>query len=524
MTKVSLPATGNVPSRPTYVVTTFGCQMNVHDSQRMDEVLTSAGFLRVEAEDEADIVVLNTCSVREKAEQKLRSEVGRLAKQKRSRKEMVLVVAGCVAQQEGEKLLKRMPAIDLVVGPDNLAELPRLLEDVGLGAPPRARTEFDLESPQFLTATTVLSGAITAFVTTMKGCDERCSFCIVPTTRGPERYRPSEEIVREIGDLVASGVKEVTLLGQTVNSYRDPSAKRASDLEYSLSESGNTKAPESALVGNDESEFGALLERICKEVPGLKRLRYTSPHPRHLTPSLIAAHQQLGALCKHVHMPVQSGSDRILKRMIRRYTRSEYVERTNALRAAVPGLTLSTDIIVGFPGETEDDFEATLSLVEEVGFCGLFGFKYSPRPYTPALRLVDDVSEKVKSERLARLFEKSEALLGAHLKGLVGSSQKVLVEGRNASHPSAGPRDKELGTSWSGRTDRHEIVHIQGASDLDLAGEEVEVWVVSANKHSVVGQLSEKSRGHAIPLAARPPQPALRRSLPLLPSSPEGAL
>lgn len=480
-------------TRPTYAVTTFGCQMNVHDSQRMEEVLQGAGFRRVDEEGEADIIVLNTCSVREKAEQKLRSEVGRLAKEKRSRREMVLVVAGCVAQQEGEKLLKRMPAIDLVVGPDNIPELPRLLEDVALGSPPAVRTVFDTESPRFLTANGVLAGSATAFVTTMKGCDERCSFCIVPYTRGPERYRASDEIVAEIHALAASGVREVTLLGQTVNSYKDPLGALP-------------RAPEADAADPDESEFAALLRRIHEDVPALARLRYTSPHPRHLTASLIAAHRDVPILARHVHLPVQSGSDRMLKRMIRRYTRAEYTERVARLAAAVPGVTLSTDIIVGFPGETEDDFSSTLTLVEEVGFKGLFGFKYSPRPYTPALRLGDDVPEEVKSERLSRLFELSERLLGQHLSGLVGSTQRALIEGR----------DKGKGQLWSGRTERNEIIHVAGAEDLDLAGEVVSVRVARNNKHSLEAELTPESRAQARPMREAPPRPRGRRALPVI--------
>ncbi|MBK8252085.1 MAG: tRNA (N6-isopentenyl adenosine(37)-C2)-methylthiotransferase MiaB [Polyangiaceae bacterium] len=466
----------NERQRPTYAVTTFGCQMNVHDSQRMEEVLQNAGLQRVEAESEADVIVLNTCSVREKAEQKLRSEVGRLAKEKRVRRHLVLVVAGCVAQQEGERLLKRMPAVDLVIGPDNIPELPRLLDQVALGAPPAVRTVFDTEAPQFLTANAVLSGAPTAFVTTMKGCDERCSFCIVPYTRGPERYRPSDEIVAEIQALVKGGAREVTLLGQTVNSYRDP--------QHLLE-----RAPEANESDVDESEFAALLRRIYAEVPSLLRLRYTSPHPRHLTPSLIAAHRDVPILAKHVHMPVQSGSDRMLRRMIRRYSRDEYVERTNHLRQQVPGLTLSTDIIVGFPGETDEDFAATLSLIEEVSFKGLFGFKYSPRPYTPALKLGDDISEDVKSERLTQLFELSEKLLREHLKSLVGTTQRVLIEGP----------DKGKGELWSGRTERNEIVHVRGASEFDLTGELVSATVVRENKHSLEAELAAESLKQAKP-------------------------
>jgi tRNA-2-methylthio-N6-dimethylallyladenosine synthase len=251
-----------------------------------------------------------------------------------------------------------------------------------------------------------------------------------------------------------------------------------------------------------------LLRRIAADVPALARLRYTSPHPRHLTPSLIAAHAELPVLARHLHLPVQSGSDRLLKRMIRRYTRAEYVERTAALARAVPGLTFSTDIIVGFPGETEEDFALTLSLVEEMGFRGLFGFKYSPRPFTPALKLGDDVSEEVKSERLARLFALSEALLAAHLAALVGTTQKVLVEGP----------DKDSGSLWSGRTERNEIVHLAGALDRDLSGEIVEVEIVRHNKHSLQGELAAGSRGAG---RLRPPAAPKRRSLPLVQAEPE---
>jgi tRNA-2-methylthio-N6-dimethylallyladenosine synthase len=481
----------------SYAITTFGCQMNVHDSERMHEVLRGAGYTEAEA-GVADVIVLNTCSVREKAEQKLRSEVGRLAKQKRNQRDLVVVVAGCVAQQEGERLIKQLQGIDLVVGPDNIPELPRLLEELALGALPTVRTVFDLEAPKFLTALSVAGASTTAFVTIMKGCDERCSFCIVPYTRGPERYRPSGEVIAEIAALVAAGVKEVTLLGQTVNSYTDPTKALP-------------PAPDASEGDPDESEFAALLRAIAAQVPDLVRLRYTSPHPRHLTRSLIRAHAEVAVLARHVHMPVQSGSDRLLKRMIRRYSRAEYVERTSALVAAVPGLTLSTDIIVGFPGETDEDFELTLDLVREVGFKGLFGFKYSERPFTPARKLADDVTEVVKSERLARLFELSEGLLGEHLIGLVGSSQRVLVEGL----------DKERGELWSGRTDRHEIVHITGAAGLDLAGEVVVADVVRANKHSLQGELSASARAAARPRVAAEKAP--RRSLPLVTVAPEGA-
>jgi tRNA-2-methylthio-N6-dimethylallyladenosine synthase len=463
---------------PRYTLVTFGCQMNQHDSERIGEVLRGAGYAEAPSPESADLVLLNTCSVREKAEQKLRSEVGRLGQLKRARPELMIGVAGCVAQQEGEKLLARMPQIDLIVGPDNIAELPALLRELEGGGPPRVRTEFDVRGPQFLRAAPAADRQNpTAFVTVMKGCNERCSFCIVPHTRGPERYRPSSEIVDEVARLVEAGVREVTLLGQTVNSYRDPEA--ALPVAPGAGES-RFRHTSSARAREDESEFSALLRRIAERVPGLARLRYTSPHPRHLTASLVRAHQDLPVLARHVHMPVQSGSDRLLRRMIRRYTVAEYVERVEALCAAVPGLTLSTDVIVGFPGETREDFDATLALVRRVGFTGLFGFKYSPRPYTPALKLDGEVDEAEKSARLAELFALSEALRAAHLAALVGSTQKVLCEGASQ------------GGGFSGRSEQNEIVHFGAAGDP--TGEIVEVRITRAFKNSLEGELADATR------------------------------
>jgi len=455
---------------PSYAITTFGCQMNVHDSDRMEEVLRAHGWARVPTSAEADVIVLNTCSVREKAEQKLRSEVGRLVPLKRNKPDLVIVVAGCVAQQEGEALLARVEDLDLIIGPDNLAELPALLLAQRQGAPPLARTVFDVDAPRFLSARPEPGKApVSAFVTTMKGCDERCSFCVVPYTRGPERYRPAADIVEECVRWVEAGAREVMLLGQTVDSFKDPTLP----------------APESD--DPDESQFPHLLRAIAARVPGLVRLRYTSPHPRHATASLARAHAELDVLAHHIHMPVQSGSDRMLKRMIRRYKRAEYIERVSRLRSARSDMTLSTDVIVGFPGETDEDFEATLSLVREVGFTSLFGFKFSPRPLTPALKLIDDVPEQLKSERLAHLFELSESQTQAHLLTLVGNVEEVLVEG--ASERAQG--------RFEGRTCRNEIVHIEGAEDLDLVGRLVTVDVARANRHSVAGTLTAEARRHA---------------------------
>jgi tRNA-2-methylthio-N6-dimethylallyladenosine synthase len=482
-----------------YLVRTFGCQMNVHDSDRMEGVLRAAGGVAVAEADEADLVVFNTCSVREKAEQKLRSEVGKLAPLKRTRPDLVVAVAGCVAQQEGEKLLERVPHIDLVLGPDNVPELPALLLEQMAGAPPVARTEFDVAAPRFLTASPEPGRApVVALVTTMKGCDERCSFCVVPYTRGPERYRPARDVVDEVRRFVDAGSREVLLLGQTVDSFRDPAL------------------PPPEGDDPDETQFPHLLRAIAGDAPGLARLRYTSPHPRHATASLARAHAELDVLARHVHLPVQSGSDRVLRRMIRRYTRAQYVARAGRLQRARPGLTLSTDVIVGFPGETDADFAETLSLVREVGFVSLFGFKYSPRPFTPALRLRDDVPEEVKSERLARLFEVAEELGAAHLETLVGTRQRVLVEG--ASKSERGDRV----TLVQGRTDRNEIVHIEAGGSAgaeELVGALVMVDIVRANKHSLAGVVAQTlvpmGVAMGVQAAAPRPVPSARRALPI---------
>jgi tRNA-2-methylthio-N6-dimethylallyladenosine synthase len=482
-----------------YVVETFGCQMNMHDSDRMEEVLVRHGWVRAPSVLEADLIVFNTCSVREKAEQKLRSEVGKLAPLKEANPELVIAVAGCVAQQEGEKLLERVPHLDLVLGPDNLAELPRLAADQRAGALPLARTVFDVDAPSFLGAEPGLAARapVSAFVTTMKGCDERCSFCIVPYTRGPERYRPAQDIVDEVRRWTLAGAREVVLLGQTVDSYRDPSLAPLSSEDP------------------DETHFPHLLRLLAgcvprfdptkPEAPGLARLRYTSPHPRHATASLALAHAELDLLARHVHMPVQSGSDRMLRRMIRRYTRAEYIARMTRLKSARPGLTLSTDIIVGFPGETEADFAETLSLVREMGFVSLFGFKFSPRPHTPALRLADDVTEEEKSERLARLFEAAEENGRAHLTSLVGTTQEVLVEG-----PSKAAGDVRRMT---GRTERNEIVHVEVPDGRDATGSIVRVDVVRAFKHSLEGRLESGGWERLPRQCVAPPE---RRALPVV--------
>jgi tRNA-2-methylthio-N6-dimethylallyladenosine synthase len=333
----------------------------------------------------------------------------------------------------------------------------------------------------------------------MKGCNERCTYCIVPHTRGPERYRASREIIDEVERLVAAGAREITLLGQTVNSYRDPLAELPTAP-------GAGEAPWQYTRGlrarEDESEFAALLRAISAQVPGLLRLRYTSPHPRHLTVSLIRAHQDLPVLARHVHLPVQAGSDRVLRRMLRRYSAAEYEERVQALREAVPGVTLATDMIVGFPGETAQDFAETLALVERVGFSIIYGFKYSERPYTAAVNLGDDVPEAEKVERLAQLIRLGDAMRTDLMRQQVGTRQSVLFEGRGKTG------------ALRGRTERSEIVHAAGSDSL--IGTLREVVITGSYKNSLLGEVPGVVAEGPAPRAPLP-LPRAPRSLPVLP-------
>jgi tRNA-2-methylthio-N6-dimethylallyladenosine synthase len=434
-------------------IETFGCQMNVHDSERMVEVMARAGWEPTPFADLADLVVFNTCSIREGAESKLYGAIGRLRPLKDKKKGLVIAVGGCVAQQEGERLFDRAPYLDVVFGPDDIPKLPDLVTRIEEGFPPVAQTQFDTADPFFLpierpTADTRAS----AYVTIMKGCDERCTFCIVPLVRGPERYRPVDEIVAEVTRLCAGPVREIVLLGQTVNSY----------------DGGCT--------------FVELLERL-DAVPGLCRLRYTSPHPRHVDAALASAHVRLASLCEHVHLPVQSGSSRVLRRMKRRHDRNEYLERVRLLRDARPDLGLTTDIIVGFPGETEEDFGETLSLCEEVRYDGAFSFKYSPRPGTPALKLDDiaEVPEPEKARRLGLLQKLVDSISLEKRRARVGEVHELLVVGES----------KKGGGQLTGRTRRNDPVNFQppAGRGTDLAGELMVVELVRATPHAFEGRL-----------------------------------
>ncbi len=375
-------------------IETYGCQMNVADSELMFGVLGREGYVRADEPAEADVMLVNTCAVRDNAEQRVIGRMGELQRHKRPGD--VLGVVGCMAQRLGPVLLERVPKVDLVVGPDAYRNLPELIDRAGHGQ--RATDVEFRDWEHYEDVPPVREKSPTAFVTVQRGCDYRCTFCIVPFTRGPERSRRLEDVVREVEALAAGGTTEVTLLGQTVNSYHDG--------------------------GHD---FADLL-RAVGAVSGIRRLRFTSPYPTEFTERVIDAMASTPAVCEHVHLPVQSGSDAVLRRMLRRYTRARYLEVVAALRSAVPGITFSTDIIVGFPGETEAQFEETLTLVTDADFDDAYTFKYSVREGTPAVRLRDHVPDDVASARLERLIEAVRANTRRKNVARVGEVHEVLVE------------------------------------------------------------------------------------------------
>jgi tRNA-2-methylthio-N6-dimethylallyladenosine synthase len=375
-------------------IETYGCQMNVADSELMFGVLGREGYVRADHPAEADVMLVNTCAVRDNAEQRVIGRMGELQRHKRPGD--VLGVVGCMAQRLGPVLLERVPKVDLVVGPDAYRNLPELIDRAGHGQ--RAADVEFRDWEHYEDVPPVREKTPTAFVTVQRGCDYRCTFCIVPFTRGPERSRRLEDVVREVEVLAAGGTTEVTLLGQTVNSYHD-----------------------------GRHDFADLL-RAVGAVGGIRRLRFTSPYPTEFTVRVIDAMASTPAVCEHVHLPVQSGSDVVLRRMLRRYTRSRYLEVVAALRSAVPGITFSTDIIVGFPGETEAQFEETLTLVTDADFDDAYTFKYSVREGTPAVRLRDHVPDDVASARLERLIEAVRANTRRKNVARVGELHEVLVE------------------------------------------------------------------------------------------------
>lgn len=444
-----------------YFIETYGCQMNVHDSERMAGLLEASGYELADRDGDADLVVINTCSVREKAEDKLYTRLGDIKGRHRATgRAPVVAVAGCVAQQEGSRLLQRSDLIDVIVGTQRVKMLPMLVEqarmrrvavppaDVALGAIVDVSTPYD--EPSFPLGLTRHADPVKAYVTIIEGCNDFCAFCVVPYTRGHERMRAKAEILAEVRAAVASGRREIQLLGQIVNHYQ---------------------APDDA-----DCDFAALLAAV-NAVPGVDRIRFASPHPRHASDRLIAAIRDLPAVCKHIHLPVQSGSSAVLQRMRRRHTREDYLDLVARIRAAIPDVQVSTDMIVGFPGETEREFEETLSLTEAVRFHSMFSFKYSERPNTLASkRLPDDVSDEAKTRRIRGLqllqrriqLELHEAQVGQHL--------TVLVDSRSRR------RDWEV----SGRTSGNTVVNFPGRRDW--VGQLVDVEIRRAGPYSLWGE------------------------------------
>jgi len=408
---------GTSPTAPSFFIETYGCQMNAADSQLMAGVLLKDGFAPAAGPDAADVVIVNTCAIRDHAEQRVLGRVGELKRSKRPGD--VLGVVGCMAQRLGERLLARAPHVDFVAGPDAYRDLPALVRRARDGE--RAADTALRSTEHYEDIVPVRETAASAFLTVQRGCDYRCTFCVVPMTRGPERSRRLGDVVREAEALAERGVTEVTLLGQTVNSYHD-----------------------------GEHDFADLL-RAVGAVPGLRRVRFTSPHPNAFSERVVAAMAGVEAVCEHVHLPAQSGSSAVLKRMLRRYTRDEYLGVVERLRAAIPGLALTTDLIVGFPGETDADFDATLALVAEVGFDDAFTFRFSPREGTPATRLGGAVPDEVAAERLERLIAEVRRIVRARNAGLVGATHEILVE-----------QAARRGAQLQGRTRQHRVAMVDG--------------------------------------------------------------
>ncbi|HVL59148.1 MAG TPA: tRNA (N6-isopentenyl adenosine(37)-C2)-methylthiotransferase MiaB, partial [Burkholderiaceae bacterium] len=443
-------------------IKTFGCQMNEYDSSKMADVLAAAeGAEPTDDPRDADIILFNTCSVREKAQEKVFSDLGRVKHLKRERPDLVIGVGGCVASQEGAAIVARAPYVDLVFGPQTVHRLPELIARRHASGQPQVDISFpEIEKFDHLPAPRV-DGA-TAFVSIMEGCSKYCSFCVVPYTRGEEVSRGFDDVLTEVAMLAQQGVREVTLLGQNVNAYRGR-----------IGAGGAADAPGDAEI----ADFALLLEYVA-EIPGIERIRYTTSHPTEFTQRLIDSHARIPALAPHVHLPVQSGSDRVLAAMKRGYTAVEYKSIVRRLRAARPDLSISSDFIVGFPGETDEDFERTLRLAQEIGFDHSFSFVYSARPGTPAAELPDPTPADVKLQRLQRLQSVLEQSTRGISESMVGSVQKILVEG-----PS-----KKADNELSGRTGNNRVVNFAG--DPALVGRMVDVAIAAALPHSLRGRLA----------------------------------
>jgi tRNA-2-methylthio-N6-dimethylallyladenosine synthase len=427
-----------------FLIETWGCQMNVHDSEKLAGILVDQGYTPAAAASEADLILLNTCSVREKAAAKVFDRLGYLRKLKRTRPDLVIGVCGCVAQVEGETIFRRAPWVDLVMGPRNLAHLGPLL--AGARRDGRSISLARDEDPLPLPAgTTRRAPGPKAYVTVMEGCNKKCSFCIVPYTRGREVCRPAGDIVSEVRDVIARGFCEIELLGQNVNAWREGA-----------------------------EDFASLLHMVDR-VPGLRRLRFTTSHPGHLSRRIMLAMRDLPSVCNHLHLPAQSGSDRILRRMRRGYTRDRYLAKIDFMRREIAGMAFSTDLIVGSPGEAEDDFQATLELVREAAFDQIYAFVYSRRPGTPAASERDTISTEEKEARLQRLLEVQGEIQAARNRTMVGRTFEVLADGPSRMDPGV-PK---------GRTRCNRIVHLPAES----AGRGfLMVRIIRAHAHSLTGE------------------------------------
>jgi tRNA-2-methylthio-N6-dimethylallyladenosine synthase len=430
-----------------FYVKTFGCQMNEHDSEKILEILDPSNYRVTSCIDEADLIFINTCTVREKAEHKAYSLLGRLGGLKRRKKGLLIAVGGCLAQQEGERLLERFPHVDLVLGTHNLHRLPDLLEEVRAPKGRRCETCFYDMAPS-MEVVSRRAGKVRAYVTIMQGCNNFCSYCIVPMVRGPEKSRPMERIISEVQGLAQRGVKEVILLGQNVNSY-------GSGL-------------------GDGTTFPELLRRV-DAIDGIERIRFTTSHPRDLSHELIESFHDLPKLCEHIHLPFQSGSNRVLKAMNRSYRRDDYMEKVSRLRVACPTIAITADVLVGFPGESEEDFQDTLDLIEGVQFDGLFSFRYSVRKGTEAAELPHHVPVAVKQERLRCLQQIQKGITLKKNRDLEGKVEPVLVEGRSRKDPH----------DLTGRTRSNRIVNFPG--EAALMGHEVTVRIEKGFANSLRG-------------------------------------
>lgn len=452
--------------RPKFLyLHTMGCQMNVYDSEQIALRLAASGYKLTTSMTRADVIIINTCSVRAKAEQKAFSLLGRLSTMKRHKRRLIIGVGGCVAQQEAKKILERMSAVDLVFGTQAINRLPGLIEQIETK---RCRiVDVAMDEVPDIPESVVGVGTesqISKFVTIMRGCDNYCAYCVVPFVRGRESSRRPESIIREIRALVANGVREVTLLGQNVNSY--------GKKQHLCS-------------------FAALLSKI-NEIEGLLRIRFTTSHPKDLSSELVTAFKSLDKLCSHIHLPVQSGSNRILRRMNRSYTREQYLDKVAKLRDTCPQIAITSDIIVGFPGETDGDFEQTLELVKRVEYDGLFAFQYSDRSYAPAAKLPAKVSEAVKSKRLQILLNLQQQYTKQKNQALVGSTQLVLADGLSKKQVSDPTATDGQTLQWTGRTFTNKIVNFSldelPISNQRLTGKLVDVRIEKAFAHSLFGK------------------------------------